>query len=322
MGIHDIPEIKILPQPVLAWVEEQAAKRSGQQTRVKRVSPLQGGISSAVYGLDILLVDTGEHLPCVLRQFTDEDWLKAEPDLAEHETAALRAAKPIRIPSPEWIAADLHGECCGLPTVLMSCLPGKVILPATPSQNWIRGLAVTLATMHDNQSSYVSEPIDRRYFTYNRIEDLQIPEWTSNPTAWAKVIAHVQGSVPSYTPRLIHRDYHPANVLWLDDHVSGVVDWVNACQGPAGIDTGHCRLNLVQLYGTETADAFMESYLAAPGSVIEAADPYWDMLTLIEVLPGPPGVYKGWEDLGFQGLTDELLGVRLDEYAESLVKKL
>lgn len=25
------------------------------------------------------------------------------------------------------------------------------------------------------------------------------------------------------------RDYHPINVLWLGEEISGIVDWVNAC---------------------------------------------------------------------------------------------
>lgn len=41
---------------------------------------------------------------------------------------------------------------------------------------------------------------------------------------------------PQVKPCFIHRDYHPTNILWVDDKVSGVVDWVNACRGPAGID--------------------------------------------------------------------------------------
>ncbi|MNI45428.1 hypothetical protein D3C73_998520 [compost metagenome] len=46
------------------------------------------------------------------------------------------------------------------------------------------------------------------------------------------------------------------------------------------------------------------------------------MLTLIEILPGPPSVYEGWSDLGFLELDSALIIQRLDEYAESLLYKL
>ncbi|WP_410769155.1 phosphotransferase family protein [Fontibacillus sp. BL9] len=315
MGINDQPGNPALPKQVLSWIEEQA----GGQARVVQATPLQGGISSAVYALELTLGDSVEQIKWVMRQFTDTYWLRNEPDLARHETTALQAAGSTGLPSPEWIAADPDGRVCGLPTVLMSRLPGRVVLPPqAPSQPWLQELAGVAAQLHASNPA----PIPWNYFTYNKIDQLQIPEWTAKPDAWAKVIECVRGQVPGYTPRLIHRDYHPANVLWQDDRVSGVVDWVNACQGPAGIDTGHCRLNLVQLYGTETADAFLKSYLDSEGSVAEAAHPYWDMLCLIEVLPGPPGVYKGWEDLGFGGLNAGLIRSRLDDYAESLAMKV
>ncbi|MNN57723.1 hypothetical protein D3C81_1727220 [compost metagenome] len=103
--------------------------------------------------------------------------------------------------------------------------------------------------------------------------------------------------------------------------MSAGVDWVNTCMGPVGIDTGHCRLNLVQLYGLQAADDFLSAYLKASGGSCEAANPYWDMLSLIEILPGPPEVYKGWTDLGYDDLSPELIAERLDEYAESLLNR-
>ncbi|MGG6311230.1 hypothetical protein [Paenibacillus macerans] len=41
-----------------------------------------------------------------------------------------------------------------------------------------------------------------------------------------------------------------------------------------------------------------------------------------EMLPGPPEVYRDWIDTGLGGLTPRLIARRLDEYAESLVRKM
>lgn len=302
-----------LSQDTLRWVEE----REGPNAKVVSAVSLKGGISSSVYGLKIKQGD-----PCheaVLRQFTNVEWLREEPELALHETAALQAAHAAGLPSPRWLACDPDGGTCGLPSVLMARLPGRVILDPVDLPGWLDGLARMLAELHAAEVP----PIKWSYFTYNEVSRLVVPEWTRVPEAWQKIIARVQGPVPSYVPQFIHRDYHPANVLWQEGQVSGVVDWVNACMGPAGIDTGHCRLNLVQMYGVEAADAFLESYLAAVrGGRCDVNDPYWDMLCLIEMLPGPPEVYQGWPDLGLRTLTPEWIRNRLDEYAESLVRKL
>lgn len=94
---------------------------------------------------------------------------------------------------------------------------------------------------------------------------------------------------------------------------------MNACWGPVGIDLGHCRLNLVHLYGVEIADRFLSAYQdLAPDYVHH---PYWDLITLIEFLPGPPGMYPGWTSLGFPVVGTQDLIQRLDKYLISILNR-
>ncbi len=76
---------------------------------------------------------------------------------------------------------------------------------------------------------------------------------------------------------VIHRDFHPDNVLWSDGRISGVVDWANACLGPAAVDVAHFRVNLAVLHGPATADAVL------PG------DPAWDLELAMGFLEWGPG---------------------------------
>src|SRR5699024_3885678 len=99
-----------------------------------------------------------------------------------------------------------------------------------------------------------------QHMTYQDGKSFEIPAWSNAPLAWKKTIEYIQGPHPAYHPQFIHRDYHPANILWKNGVISGVVDWVNACIGPVGVDIGHCRVNLAQLYDVDTADAFLTSY--------------------------------------------------------------
>nr|AIA18022.1 Phosphotransferase enzyme family [uncultured bacterium] len=125
---------------------------------------------------------------------------------------------------------------------------------------------------------------------------------------------------PETALRFIHRDYHPVNVLWQEGKVSGVVDWANACRGPAGVDLGHCRVELAQLYDVATADAFLEKYQRLAGAEF-SYQPYWDILALFDILFGPPQVYPGWPAFGFTGLTEQILMERLDLYLLSLLER-
>ena len=125
---------------------------------------------------------------------------------------------------------------------------------------------------------------------------------------------------PTTKQTFIHRDFHPTNVLWHDGNVSGVVDWVNACRGPANVDVGHCRVNLALLHGVEVADQFLDAYLNVANREFEY-NPYWDLLTIFDFIEvnEPPTVYEGWINLEVRGLTDTMMRERMERYLISLL---
>jgi len=284
------------------WVSEVVG--SGAELRV--VTKLPGATSSDLYAIEGWVGQRPFSL--VLRLFTNADWLAEEPDLAQHEAAALSKAAAVTVPVPQLVAYDTRGERCGVPAVLMTRLPGNVQLRPADRTGWLRQLAAALAAVH----AVAADGFAWMYTTWNDVAALRPPDWSPHPALWARMLARLRGPQPPFRPRFIHRDYHPTNVLWQDGRVSGVVDWVNACRGPAGIDVGHCRLNLAALYGAAVANQFLHAYRALAGDNF-AYHPYWDWLSLIEFLPHP-GVYPGWGDFGINNLTLALVRQHLDDY--------
>ena len=98
-----------------------------------------------------------------------------------------------------------------------------------------------------------------------RLAVVRVDETTADPT-WN--IEIVNAPWPEVRECFIHRDYHPVNVLWQDSQVNGIVDWPNACRGPAGIDVAWCRVNLRSTHGVAIADRFLDLYCAAAGSSV------------------------------------------------------
>jgi aminoglycoside/choline kinase family phosphotransferase len=96
-------------------------------------------------------------------------------------------------------------------------------------------------------------------------------------------------------PSLHHRDYHPVNVLWQNGEVSGVVDWVNACLGPAGADVAHCRANLAQMFGVGVAEEFLQAYLERAGGEY---NPFWDVDSVLNMSWPQPRFYLPWNEFG------------------------
>lgn len=181
---------------------------------------------------------------------------------------------------------------------------------------WLREIVTSMLNIHTVQVDRTV--VSWRYLTYNDVFTLTVPAWSRRPDHWRIALDHLKVPMPTGDDVLIHRDYHPANILWAGDRLTGVVDWVNSCLGPAGIDAGHCARNLAELHGVEVANRFRLLYEQISGL---RQDPYFDLITAIEVLP-EPRVFPGWRDLGVTGLDDTTVRARLDEYVASIVARL
>jgi len=249
----------------------------------------------------------------VLRQFVREDWLAREPDLATHEARVLRLLAKHKLPAPDLIAVDEDGAEAGIPSVLMTALSGAPVLVPSDMDSWLGQMAEILPGIHaihptPGEFPWRSEP-------YYDMSALRVPDWSNSPDAWEQALAVARGPRPPADEHLIHRDYHPANILWKGGRITGIVDWVNACRGPAGVDIGHCRRNLALLHGVEVADRFLDECLRWT-----EYESYWDIVTLLDALPDPQA-YTGWSALGVE-ISLPVVRERADDYVASLVKRL
>lgn len=295
---------------IRAWVSQAV----GSDAKVKVIQQLPGSTSSLLH--QMTLERDQDTITVVIRQFNNVKWLAKEPDLARHEAANLQHVWQSEVSTPKVMAFDEFGKETGdCPAIVMSMLDGFVDLTPSDPIQWLDGLAKTLSRIHN----LTVDNYPWNYFSYNNPNLIETQSWSTMMKEWDKAIDIVKGPAPAYETCFIHRDYHPCNVLWKNGEVSGVVDWVNACKGPAGADVGHCRLNLALLYGVETADLFLEKYRNYAAESF-TYDPYWDLVSLIDFLPGPPKVYPGWPVFGMKGLTDKLMAERMDYYLISLLK--
>jgi len=298
---------------VIAWIE----RAEGHGRRVRSAELLPGATSSTLVLLR--LSDGDATVRRVLRLFTLAEWLAEEPDLALHEATALQRMAAGDPATPEVIAYDPDGAHCGVPAILMTCLPGHIELAPADMDAWLRDLAAACFRIHQVSP----EGFAWEYYPYTPLDELSVPIWTSHPGWYEHLIGVLSGPRPDVPVRFIHRDYHPNNVLWVDGRLSGVVDWPNACRGPAQVDIGHCRGNLIGLYGLDVADRFLDRYGDLAG-VAFTYDPYWELLSISDGLCGPnsPTVYPGWTAHGVTHLTDALMVERLEGRLERALADL
>lgn len=248
-----------------------AARAIGPITGVRE---LLGGTTSSM-----LALSTGSG-DVVLRLMTREPWRTHGRELTERERDTQRMLASTPVPAPHSCALDATGQESGFPAHLMTLLPGLVRIDHVdgPSLDRLAGL---LATIHD-----VVPTIEvRTYQSWAWEAKFEVPPWASDPQPWEEAFAILRTGAPSYDPCFIHRDFAHRNVLWSDDQVSGVVDWVEASIGPAWLDVAHCCTNIALRHGTHTADVFAAAYTARTGREPQA---HFDLMDIVGLLP-PPG---------------------------------
>jgi aminoglycoside phosphotransferase (APT) family kinase protein len=273
-GFRDDEETRRLlrshpPRQALAWAE---AHLDGP---VVSARALRGGMSSAVHLLTIQ--DSGQRRQAVMRRYVRPELNAEEPDIAEWEARALRAAESVGIPTPALLAVDPTGAGAGVPAVLMSRVRGRVDWWPSDAGRWLRRLAELLPAIH-------AAPLPPAgligSFAPHPQANYQPPCRARYPRAWERAAEISHGSAPELPEVLVHRDFHPGNVLWRRGKVSGVVDWQAACTGPAVADVAHCRVNLLTL-GTDAVERFTDLWQHASGA---AHHPWADVVTIIGFL--------------------------------------
>lgn len=252
----------------------------------------------------------------VIREITDQTWLKEEPDLLLQEKTVLQALASSDIPTPNFVATDLYGEFAEHPTLIMTKLTGAINQLPSTTEKMVERLAQTLIRIHEHK-----QIIPYLYSPYRTKTKLTIPSWTAHREKWQQLKNYIENhEAPPFTNVFIHRDFHLNNVLWENGKITGIVDWINSCTGPRYIDVAHCRWNLAMTHSVQLADYFLQTYNTY--HTVDSYDVYWDILSLFDIFPGKVTVYKGWSHLPIDRLTREELYARMDAYALSLSEEI
>jgi aminoglycoside phosphotransferase (APT) family kinase protein len=277
------------------WIREVLGAHDVRETRT-----LTFGISS-----DMRLIEV-DGVPLVLRRYVNE-LVNQLPMAIAHEAQALKAARVVLGDLvPESLAHDSTGARAGYPSLLMTYLPGKPVLHEMDLRQMVEPLAILHA--HGAPKGF---PRYRHWFDIDR---LAIPKWTKWPDTWAELIGAVNGGEPRAKHVLLHRDYHPGNLMWEHGMLSGIVDWPSSCRGPRGIDVAHARGNLALVDGVAAAEEFLRAYRQIVPSYDH--DSWWDIADLLSFDSEFAGV-MAFNAFG-ANLSRTLLYSRADEWARAL----
>lgn len=215
-----------VPPAIRHWLEAQGVAVPSQ------VQPLATATTADLFAIGDL----------VLRWYGTGSFLDVEPDAVAREVAALTAVGGTPVPAPRLVAWSDDP-----PAVLMTLVPGRHARNARDPG----AVRLVLDAIHATDPG----PLGRwSYRGYHEGRDLARPRWWLDAEVWDRASGRTAIGPPDFDPVVIHRDFHPGNVLWANGAISGVVDWGNACLGPAAFDVAHYRVNLATLVGPELTD--------------------------------------------------------------------
>lgn len=239
-------------------------------SRAIRVRRLGGGLGTATHAVD-LRTRKGAVIPLVLKRFREQT------DAAALEWERLTFASQLSVPSPEPLARDEAGEWFGAPALAMSRLPGRPLVAPRRLDPWLEQIAVTLVRIQEASMRGVPAALRsaHRLESWEPRRDLRRNELVERAIgAIRRNLTHALRSKRAVG----HGDFHPGNLLWSREQLTGVVDWSHARIGPRGYEPAYCRADLTVLIGFEVAERFRIAYEAAWGRRLGEDLWVWDLI--------------------------------------------
>lgn len=235
----------------------------------------------------------------VLKLYDAPGLVEAIPDIAEREALGLQlAGKTLGDLVPGVLVATPRASDGLPPGLLMTAVQGTDNVRA----NQLEGPLGVMARLHEASCAGLPD----LYPPWADLDAAHIPEWTTSPDRW-KIVLDLLDNGPSDRHEVfLHRDFQPANLLWNDSTLTGLVDWTFACRGPASLDLAHYRMNLALLHGLDIAEQAKALYQQLRPD--HDHDPWWDITELLAVAANPEGVASGFAGAGIaielQTITD------------------
>lgn len=224
----------------------------GVGCRVANLAAMEDGHAGLTFGFDT--VDAaGQPLNSYVLKLAPAGVTRRGNTDVYRQAPLLRALKAAGMPVPAvpWAASD--GDLLGTPFIVMERLPGRVFLVWEPHSSfprdriqvrrvWLQA-ARMLARLHkvDWQTSLpdwekprpLSEELD---FWTPLLRHAQEHQWLVAGTELRTLLA---AHLPDGSPvGVVHGDFQPGNILYVDGRAEGLIDWELASVGSQGLDVG------------------------------------------------------------------------------------
>jgi len=264
--------------PALPQALEHLGERLGGT--VSEIEPIRLGAAHRMYTARWQTPD-GIVTPIVIRYIHGSHAVED----ARSEAGALRELSRAGYPVPELFLLADEAE----PFIVMERLPGESLTQvalANPGRipYWLDKASDLLLRLHglkwrDGFEAFKPE-LPPREFAERQIRWWKMQAKAVQADELAPGFAWLSGSlhhIPDTTPlTLVHRDFHPSNILVDADRITGVVDWGELTIADAAVDVAWSYMILATESSATLGDLFKQAYTRRnPG--VRATLPFWEI---------------------------------------------
>jgi aminoglycoside phosphotransferase (APT) family kinase protein len=256
---------------------ERLARKIYPGSRLLRAWPMVGGISAQVTALEIELPD-GQVSKIVVRRYGDVD-LQHNPHVAEHEFRLLQVVRSAGLAAPAPYYLDADGELFSRPCIAIEYVEGSPNIAPAGVGDALLQMAEYLSAVHKIDGS------SRDLSFLPRQDEIYAAKFRERPTRLddsldeGRIRNALQAVWPlpgQNEPVLLHGDFWPGNMLWLDGRLVSVVDCEDAQRGDPLADLANSRLEILWAFGPEAMHTFTRHYRSM-SNVNLANLPHWDL---------------------------------------------
>jgi aminoglycoside phosphotransferase (APT) family kinase protein len=227
-------------------------RESGVSSRVANLGTMEDGHAGLTFGFEVL-GGTGQKVGSYVLKLAPLGVTRRGNTDVYRQAPLLRALKAAGMPVPAVPWASPDGGVLGTPFIIMERLPGRVFLVWEP------------------HSTFLRDPIEVRYVWLQAAQMLArlhrvdwqttLPDWEKpRPLReeldfWTPLLRHAQerawfvagtelrtllaAHLPDgYPVGIVHGDFQPGNILYLEGRAQGLIDWELASIGSQGLDVG------------------------------------------------------------------------------------
>ena len=244
--------------------------------------------------------------------------------MVEREWHAMDVAHRHGLPTPRPVAVDPDGEWFGQPALVMTLLRGRATLDPADRDGYAKQVAGVLAALHDVPPASLPDMLRRPH----EIDTLDLSTTPTEGHLTPATIDRIKRCLDGLLPAMVtearvfsHGDFHPGNLVWHKNSLSGVVDWSNPGLRSRWAELAYFRVELSVLVDVHIANRVLSTYESLAGQR-SPMQPAWDLL---HVLSGHTWMHwwlAAYREQGRPDLDVPSARARLRRLAHALLNKL